>query len=207
MSDGYKTFRLQLRAETEAHHKTLEDDLTARGLTGARSDYVNLLAGMLRVYRPLEAALARLDWCPFGIDIAERRKSHWLESDLASLGRDPHAISDWKDMPPLDSGLQGMGVLYVLEGASLGGQIISKWLRERLDIGDENGGRFFASYGSQVSLMWRSYLDALERAAKGGQNARVISSAACRTFEVFHDCLTSTIAMPEPSSRALQVAS
>lgn len=205
MSDGFKTFRLQLRAETHALHGTLETALTTRGLTGKRDDYVDLLASMLRIYRPLEAALARLDWSSERLDISSRRKSDWLATDLLRLGRDPSVIADWHDIPCLDSNLQGIGALYVLEGASLGGQVISKWLLERLDIDTENGGRFFSSYGSQVSVMWRSYLDVLERAAVGEQNGKVISSTACQTFEAFHHCLTSDAVQHPPHE--LRVAS
>jgi len=207
MSDGFKTFRLRLRAETEPFHRALEVDLKTRGLTGERHDYVNLLAGMLKIYRPLEAALAKLDWRSHRLNIKDRRKSEWLEADLVSLGREPQAIADWTEMPLLDSDLQGMGALYVLEGASLGGQVISKWLREHLDIGAENGGRFFASYGGEVSSMWRSYLDALEIAAAEEDNGKVISAAACRTFEAFHNCLNSAVALPDRNSTAFRAAS
>ena len=194
MSARFKTFRLQLRAETDRPHKTLEAILAASGLTGQRDDYVALLESFLRVYRPLEAALAKLDWTSFGLNLAERSKTQWLAADLAALGRDHRVIEDWSAIPQIDTPIRGLGALYVVEGASLGGQVISKWLSERLGIGPSNGGRFFSSYGEDVSRMWRSYLEVLEAAAEDAPEAEIITAAALETFQAFEDCLTFTAA-------------
>lgn len=189
MSARFKTFRLQLRAETDRAHKTLEAILAATGLTGRRDDYANLLESFLRIYRPLEASLAKLDWGPLGLNVTERNKSQWLAADLAILGRDPGVIEDWPTIPRLDTTIRGLGALYVVEGASLGGQVINKWLSEHLGIGPATGGRFFHSYGNDVSRMWRSYLEVLESAATEEFDAEIMTSAALETFQTFHDCL------------------
>ncbi len=49
-----------------------------------------------------------------------------------------------------------LGCLYVLEGATLGGQVISRHLA-KLGIGPENGGRFFNGYGARTGEMWKSF--------------------------------------------------
>lgn len=206
MSVRFKTFRLQLRAETDRPHKTLEAILTATALTGRRDDYATLLESFLRIYRPLEMALARLDWTPIGLNLAERSKSQWLAADLAVLGRDPRVIEDWPAIPHLDTTMRGLGALYVVEGASLGGQVISKWLSKHLGIGPLTGGRFFASYGDDVSGMWRSYLEALETAVGDAPNAEMITAAALETFQAFQDCLTFGVAQKRTAEHGLGTA-
>jgi heme oxygenase (biliverdin-IX-beta and delta-forming) len=189
MASEFKTFRLRLRAETASAHQKLEEQLKSTGLTGNRDDYAGMLSSFLRFYRPLEAALDRLEWQPHGLDLTARRKSSWLEGDLRALGHHPDNVSDWPNLPTLKSASEGLGALYVIEGASLGGQVIGRWLATELDINTNNGGRFFASYGAHVGEMWRSFLEVLERAADLKSNADSIEQSAIETFESFHDCL------------------
>lgn len=203
MSARFKTFRLQLRAETDKPHKSLEAILTATGLTGHRDDYATLLESLLRIYRPLEVALAKLDWTPLGLNVVERSKMQWLAADLAALGRDPHMVKDWPTIPLLDTTFRGLGALYVVEGASLGGQVISRWLREHLGIGPSTGGRFFSSYGDDVSRMWRSYLEVLEAAAADAPDAELVTSAALETFQAFQECMTFTVAQNRTAVQGL----
>lgn len=189
MDNEYKTFRLRLRAETAAVHEKLEARLNAVGLTGSREDYGWMLCCFLSLYRPLETALRRLDWVDTKLDLATRRKSHWLEVDLRMMGFDPDAVADWPHLPKLQTVDDGLGALYVVEGASLGGQVISRWLKKELGIAGDNGGRFFASYGERTGEMWRSFIDVLEVSARLTPNATAIAQSARNTFSVFHDCL------------------
>ena len=189
MDKEHKTFRLRLRAETASVHEQLEARLNAVGLTGKLEDYAWMLSCFLSLYRPLEAALRRLDWVDTNLDLALRRKSHWLEADLRLLGHEPDAIADWPHLPQLKTIDDGLGALYVVEGASLGGQVISRWLTKELGIGRDNGGRFFASYGERTSEMWRSFIEVLEGSARLTASAAAIEQSARNTFAVFHDCL------------------
>ncbi len=178
-----------LREETATVHRRLEDRLTAVGLTGRNEDYASLLSAFLGVYRPLESAMAALDWSEHKIDISLRRKVPWLEADLLALGCCPAKVPDWAEVPEIRTTSDGFGVLYVMEGASLGGRLISRWLHDELSIGERNGGRFFSSYGGRVGDMWTAFLDALEAAAVRKGGAELIRSAAVRTFECFEACL------------------
>lgn len=189
MDKEHKTFRLRLRAETASVHEQLEARLNAVGLTGKLEDYGWMLSCFLSLYRPLEAALGRLDWVDTNLDLAMRRKSHWLEADLRQLGHEPNAVADWPHLPHLKTIDDGLGALYVIEGASLGGQVISRWLAKELGIGRDSGGRFFASYGERTGEMWRSFIDVLEGSARLSANAAAIEQSARNTFSVFHDCL------------------
>ena len=197
MDRDFKTFRFRLRAETTPAHQKLEARLAVSGLSGRLDNYCRMLAAFLSFYRPVELALLKIDWQGQDLDIFQRMKTDWLLSDLKSLGVPVKTVSDWPRIPPLTSAFEGLGALYVLEGASLGGQVISRRLQGDLGIGSMNGGRFFLSYGDRVGEMWRTFLDVLEKAAQVESNAQIIERAAVQTFECFDNCMESSEASSE----------
>jgi heme oxygenase len=56
-----------------------------------------------------------------------------------------------------------LGLLYVLEGATLGGQLLRRRLGPALGLTEERGLAFFTAYGAEVGPMWRAFADALAR--------------------------------------------
>ncbi|MBS0276544.1 MAG: biliverdin-producing heme oxygenase, partial [Proteobacteria bacterium] len=149
-------------------------------------DYRELLETLWGIYTPVEDALMKIDWRDSGIDILKRRKKDWLEADLTYLGIAPASLRDsHADLPELDTRATGLGALYVLEGATLGGQIILRHLQPVLGISATCGGRFYASYGAQTSAMWRSYLAVLEKEGARPQMADAIEHGAVETFRAF----------------------
>ena len=157
------------------------------GLNGSLASYRALLACVLGLYRPLETALEGLDWSATGLDLAARRKSPWLMEDLAHFG--VAAPRGAATPAPLTAIAEGLGVLYVLEGATLGGQVIGRSLKADFGIGPENGGRFFASYGAETGRMWRSFVAVLESVAGDPRQARAIERTAIATFRRFDEAL------------------
>jgi len=150
--------------------------------------YRQLLARLWGLYAPLEAALTRIDWQGVDVDFPERAKLGWLEADLIVLGMNAGAIARLPRaaaLPRLTDRLDAMGMLYVMEGASLGGQIISRRLTADLGVTADQGGRFFSSYGRQVGPRWRDYLLALERFADDQAASARIEASALATFESF----------------------
>ena len=80
-----------------------------------------------------------------------------------------------------------MGSLYVIEGSTLGGQLIRRWLGEA-PWQPAGGFAYFNAYGGDVSRMWRSFQ---ERLLSFASIARVdeIVRAANMTFEGLHGWL------------------
>jgi heme oxygenase len=74
------------------------------------------------------------------------------------------------------------GCLYVLEGASLGGQIIAKTLRGRLPLTNDHGLSFFVGDGSGTGARWRLVLGWLEDLVRRGALADEIVASARETF-------------------------
>ena len=84
-----------------------------------------------------------------------------------------------------------MGCLYVLEGASLGGQVITRLVQDRLGIGPEDGGAFFYGYGNGTAARWESFRAYLEAYAEEHERQKAIIGAARATFKALGAWLVS----------------
>ena len=81
-----------------------------------------------------------------------------------------------------------LGSLYVMEGSTLGGAVITKALRHAAWL-PPGGFRYFNPYGAETGRMWRRFQDAFRAAcAVGGETA--VERGAVETFEVLHRWLT-----------------
>ncbi len=153
----------QLKQQTHPYHNRLdshpalaalfEDDLTLEA-------YGGLLRKFLGFYMPLETTLAAaIDWSTLPFDFMARRKTPLLSQDLQQLdvAIEPRSVPHCHDLPLIATLPQAVGCLYVLEGATLGGQVIVRQLRRRLPIEAGHGGTFFNSYGPDVGPMWRAF--------------------------------------------------
>ncbi len=190
------TLRFRLRAATDALHRATERQFALERRIASRAGYRDLLAALYGFHAPLEAALRRIGWSE-NPGLEQRFcKTRWLAADLRALGVTDaaiHALPHCGDLPALASPSAGFGALYVVEGATLGGQLIVKQLAQRLGIGHEAGGYFFASYGPQIGPMWRSFVAALD--AHDGDHAAV-ERAARAVFRSFGDWLPPIQARP-----------
>jgi len=178
----------RLRAETRPHHDAIEKalDLTSRTLTPFT--YRQTLARFHGFYRPLEVGVQAVGgWADRGLDLAERWKTPLLEADLRALGvDDPAALPVCTDLPPHATVAAAFGCLYVLEGATLGGQVISRALEKSLGLTPEAGGRFFRGYGDRTGKMWQAFRAALTACAVAPCDQDEIVSAAKDTFVKLH---------------------
>jgi heme oxygenase len=182
------SMRSRLRNVTQSLHRRAESHFGLQDRTWDRDSYRTLLERLWGFHAPLEDALMRLDWRGSTIAMDKRRKRAWLEADLLYLGVEPDAfsrIATCRDLPAMAHLHDGIGALYVVEGATLGGQVILRALQTQLDISPLAGGHFFASHGRAIGAMWRSYLDVLEEAGKAPHAAEATERAAMQTFSAF----------------------
>jgi heme oxygenase (biliverdin-IX-beta and delta-forming) len=122
--------------------------------------YRDFLILMYSFYVPLERMFDNFTGHgTAGLCLKQRQKTDLLRADLKSLGMTALDIMGI----PVDSSLSGpcsleelIGVLYVVEGSTLGGQVISRLLKKRLSLtGDQL--HFFDSYGDQTAEMWHRF--------------------------------------------------
>lgn len=186
------SFRDHLRLVTREAHSRLEAEVDLDGRLTSLAVYRSFLEDFYRFVGPLEAVLARLDLSEIGLDYASRRKLPLIEADLLDLGHSSKsldAIPPFDGIPHLCDPVEALGVLYVLEGSSLGRQVMLLKLRARLGVRPDWGGHFFNGYGQETSAMWQSFIAILNDAGKSVETARLIEAAASATFAAFGACL------------------
>ena len=180
--------RPRLRQVTAELHRSAERHFGLESRAWDQRAYRAMLERLWGFYAPLENALMRLDWRRCAIRMEVRCKRAWLESDLVSLGAAPEDLSRLEAcgaLPCLEDVPEGLGALYVVEGSTLGGQVILRTLQDILDISPRAGGLFFSSYGRGTGAMWRDYLDVMEDVARTPRAAHAIERAAVETFAAF----------------------
>ena len=173
-----------LKANTREQHRLLE---ISNPLPQSLPDYLAQLVAFFGFVKPWEerlaAALPESDPIRLG-----RGKSGWLEADLNFFGYDAKRRSELPRataLPSTSSRAEILGAAYVLEGATLGGQIISRHLETTLGLRDGDGCRFFRSYGERVGSQWQEFRAELLRASSP-TNDPVIIEAARNTFTLLH---------------------
>lgn len=169
---------LALRESTRDCHKALEARLPFFSPRFDEAAYRRLLQAYYGFHAPLEHLLGVYQE-------PERRKAHILARDLRALGlsdADIDALPLCQALPSAADEACVLGVMYVVEGSTLGGQVLKRAMAERLGIGQEGGGAFLDVYGELTGSYWRSFLDRLGKAS-GAQATTV--QAAIDTFGCF----------------------
>jgi heme oxygenase len=186
----------ELRIATTLQHQGLEKRIPF--LTADLLLYTRLIKAYYGFYRPLENRLFQVAMSIPDLDWLIRSKTPSLEADLYALGLDAAAI----DAIPLcrfslqtRSVASVLGVLYVLEGATLGGQSLRSKLYVRLGVDERNGGRFLAVYGTATLLMWRGFLACLYQVRQPAQRAQSVAAAQA-TFRAFEGWLEHCEVLP-----------
>ncbi len=188
-------FRHQLRSVTRAAHLRLEAEVDFDGRLTSLEAYRSLLEGFFRFLKPVEAALEALDLRELGIDYWLRRKLGWVEADLKDLGHSAASLNglpEFSAAPKLRDPVEALGALYVLEGSSLGRQVMLGKLAPRLNVGPDWAGRFFNGYGKDTGAMWGSFVAVLNEAGSAPHSAQLIEAAALATFNAFEECIAET---------------
>jgi len=182
------SFLQRLRAETRPHHDAIETalELTSDAIT--LGTYHQTMVRFHGFYRPLEVGMQSVGgWADRGLDFGGRRKTQLLEADLRALGVQYTAeLPLCTDLPPHATVATVFGCLYVLEGATLGGQVISRALEKSLGITPQTGGKFFYGYGERTGKMWQVFRAALTGFAVTPYDQDEIVSAAKDTFTKLH---------------------
>ena len=183
MSDAATTHApilIRLREETRSEHNAIEAVLGLMSASLTLDTYRHTLERFYGFYRPVEEAVHALGgWDGRGLDLGERRKTPLLEADLRALGVNaPELLPLCRQLPPIVSVGGAFGALYVMEGATLGGQFISRHTGQTLGVTPETGGGFFHAYGERTGAMWQAFRAALVAfAAAPGTHDEVVGSA------------------------------
>jgi heme oxygenase len=178
-----------LRVATRASHEAMEGSLGLLDETLDRDRYRAILSrfyGFWVVWEPRVALLLGNE-----AFTTPRRRLHLLAADLSALGlsAQAQAVLPRCRVPKLHDAGEALGSFYVMEGSTLGGRIIQRNVEHRLGDAGRSSSTYFAGYGSDTGLMWRSFLARLDQAPI--VDAARIARGAVATFERLGEWLPS----------------
>ena len=183
-----------LRAGTAELHIALEKRLPFFSDTLDTQAFVRLMQAYYGFYLPLENALLRSDAIPADFDLTPRLKALTLRTDLHALGVSAEVLQNLQQceqLPGIDSSAACLGVLYVLEGATLGGQILRREISTRLGLEADNGAAFLDIYGAATGRRWRDFIEYLGSRPMSAAERGAVVTAAQTTFSCFERWLES----------------
>ena len=184
-SDGPMSLLGRLRSATHAGHERAE---TLVGLPQSLAFHIETLATFYGLIEPWEAAIEKV-LAPLNNELQGRQKTQLLSNDLKSLDVSKSAIatlSRCHDLPSFDSVPAALGSMYVFEGATLGGQVLSRHIEKHLGLSHGDGYSFYRSYGPRVGSMWRECGEILNRNVAEADADAAIKSAV-DTFQCLCD--------------------
>ncbi len=186
--DGASQLHQQLRRETAGLHKRLEAQLGLFESELSIHRYVQVLQIFYGFYAPVESSLVRLMAAGPRLGFPLRARAELIESDLVALGLSRHELAELPrctNLPRLSCAEDLAGCLYVLEGASLGGQVIAPRLGQLLGVAKGSGASFFVGDAEATSARWILVLAWLEELVRAGARSEEIVASACATFLAF----------------------
>lgn len=175
----------RLRAETRAQHEEME---AVFALPGDREQHREWCAIFLGFLAPLEERLAATLGQAHPLLAGRLGKAAWLREDLLALGWNRAAVDALPrcaELPAVGTPEKALGALYVFEGATLGGQIISRHLENVVGLKDGAGYRYFFSYGPEVGRRWKEFGALLLQHSDPRADAEMVA-AANDTFARLH---------------------
>jgi heme oxygenase len=148
-----------LKNDTKAAHVRVEK-VMVKELKAINSleDYARLLERLFFFYNPLESKVHQYIDQAILPDIEKRKHTKWILKDLEALDYTVNTSRENKTQQ-ITSTSYAIGVLYVLEGSTMGGQIISKMLKKQLHGNIST--HYFDSYTDKTMEMWLSFKNSI----------------------------------------------
>ncbi len=178
----------KIKAATLNYHQETEKILVGK-MRSMRSvsDYAHILQLFYGYFGGLELLIDQYINAQNLPDHNERRKTAALATDLANLGSVLPQKAANTELPQISNALQAFGALYVIEGSTLGGKIISKMVQQHLGINNGKGLSFFDGYGEDTGKKWKGFQQILNSIAPSKTEQDEVIAAANNTFEKFRD--------------------
>lgn len=157
-----ETFLENLRNSTSQSHTDLENLPVSLSITNPAvtlkeyTDYLSLMHDVVKdaeqnIFNKLTTIIPDLD---------QRTKAGLIEEDLLFAG-----INKTTNTTPLSHSLPNesvafaLGIMYVIEGSTLGGRFILKNITQALGLDSEKGAKYFAGYGNTTGSHWKNFLN------------------------------------------------
>ena len=165
-----------LRQETRPFHDAVEQNPFNHALTAGTvtaTETARFLAKMYGFIQPYEAQL-QAHAAAFGPEwqLDQRYRAPLILKDLPLLGH-PGTPPLCPALPPLGTRPQLLGAMYVLEGSTLGGQVIAR----QLDKAGIMAHAFFTGRAERTGPLWKAFCQLLTDAAAPEDQPAIVASA------------------------------
>ena len=177
-------FLNNLRSQTLHLHTQLEQLPASIKLTSSNlliEDYIHYLQLMQPVIYHTEQYIFPLIKDVID-DVDERKKYQLLQNDLNYLqAKNSSAQFIFNTDKETDVAF-ALGIMYVIEGSTLGGRIILKNVQQVLGLNENNGASYFAGYQQKTSSLWKRFLDMLSSYQTTNKKEQKIIAGANAAF-------------------------
>ncbi|MGE6357060.1 biliverdin-producing heme oxygenase [Flavobacterium sp. NPDC079362] len=184
----------KLKKQTADAHKNLEKLSVSASILSPNlqiEDYCHYLALMHAVHKSTQEHIFPLLSGVFP-DLEERKKTQWIENDLAFLNykiTESNSVFRYHDISiPF-----AIGILYVVEGSSLGGRFILKNVETIPVLSNQSGTSYFAGYGNKTGSYWKQFLSALTEYQQKYNCEDEIIEGAVYAFDCIHNHFMNTV--------------
>lgn len=186
-------FLNNIKSKTADSHRKLESlPISASILSPSMktADYIHYLCLMHDVHKNVEELIYPM---LSGIiaDLNERKKKHLIEEDLLYLNHNKSASNNVFDSANLTVPF-ALGILYVVEGSTLGGRFILKNIMTVPGLDKDQGISYFKGYGEKTGSYWKSFLTFLESYEKKYNCGNTIIEGAVYAFDSIYNHFRST---------------
>ncbi len=179
-----------LKKETAERHSDVEKTLNPF-IANIQSfdDYALLLKIFYGFFYPLQKNISQVLTDADLSDIHDRKLSSFIPEDLHAIGQPVSDLPICQALPTIVNKAYAFGCLYVLEGSSLGGRVIKKWLQSNsfISLQDEQIS-FFDGYKDQTGAKWKLFLEALNLQ----EDIDNVINGANETFHLFENWINKT---------------
>lgn len=175
----------KLKEQTRREHQMLEVKMIKQiKLITDINKYSEFLLLFYRFMNPLETQIDKQLDPGFLSDYKLRRKSVLLVQDLSRLQSSAEIFS-YDEVIFITNNLEAIGALYVMEGSTLGGQIISKMINHQLGLEKIIPLDFFNGYKNDTIPMWQNFKIAMDQLKLNEREENIIIRSANNTFKRF----------------------
>ncbi|WP_458119970.1 biliverdin-producing heme oxygenase [Paenibacillus sp. Z6-24] len=186
----------RLRQDTAEAHQQIENNAYAKSMMDKSMtlpEYVSYLKLFYGFLKPLEQQAVQTGLPQqLGFDMDIRGKSTLLEQDLLHLGVTHEQLEQLPlciQLPDLSTPPRMIGCFYVIEGSTLGGQIITKQLMKFLPVEPGAGISYFNGYGQDTREQWLAFRQMILDIGASEEESLEIVHSARETFRLLDQWL------------------
>ncbi|UTN03307.1 biliverdin-producing heme oxygenase [Flavobacterium bizetiae] len=178
----------KLKNQTASAHKKLESLPVSASILSPNmkiSDYCHYLSLMYDVHKSTQEIVFPLLKNHIS-DLEERAKTPLITDDLSFLNyTKKESVSIFKNQ---DINVPfALGILYVIEGSTLGGRFILKNIETIPGLDQQNGVSYFTGYGNKTGSYWKTFLNELTAYENENQCEDDIIKGAVYTFDCIYN--------------------